>query len=131
VSHSFSAPDERAEPSAVAEEPTEAPHRRPRRRASDRGLLPMTVEAYLSLLDWSGRLLREGKPGAIPSELQPILDRLRVSASSWRGTMIHFGRRFRRDVGTTESLLGEAERLGVRRLHGIRASREAFAVPGG
>ena len=37
-----------------------------RRRASDKGLLPIKLDEYLQLLDTSGRIIREGKTGAIP-----------------------------------------------------------------
>ena len=36
------------------------------RRASDKGILPITLDEYLQLLDASGRIAREGKTGAIP-----------------------------------------------------------------
>jgi hypothetical protein len=49
----------------------------PVRRASHRGFLPMTLEEYLELLDWTGRQVRADKPGAIPLGLAPILERPR------------------------------------------------------
>jgi hypothetical protein len=99
------------------------------RRASDRGLLPMTLESYLKLLDWTGRQLRAGTKGVIPPELASILDRLRVSAESWLETITRFGRRFHRAVGLADHLNAEAERLGVTWLHGLRWSQVAFAPP--
>ncbi len=97
------------------------------RRASDRGLLPMTLESYLALLDWTGRQLRGGTRGVIPLALASILDRLQVSAESWLETIARFGRQFHRAVGLTDHLKVEARRLGVNRLHGLRWSQVAFA----
>ncbi len=37
--------------------------------------LPIELEKYLSLLDWTGRKLREESRGTIPGKLSPILDR--------------------------------------------------------
>ena len=48
------------------------------RRASDKGLLPISVEDYLQLLDASGRILRDDKAGSIPTQLAPILERLGI-----------------------------------------------------
>jgi hypothetical protein len=45
-------------------------------RASDKGLLPISLVDYLRVLDWAGRHARGDKRGAIPSELAPILERL-------------------------------------------------------
>jgi len=82
------------------------------RRASDRGLLPMTLHSYLELLDWTGRQLRVGTGGVIPQGLESILDRLQVSAESWLETVSRFGRRFHRAVGLADHLKAEAQRLG-------------------
>ena len=126
--------DERAEPRTIA---TAAPQVvaaatkrvgsvRPR-RASDRGLLPMTLQSYLELLDWTGRQLRAGTRGVIPQGLESILNRLQVSAESWLETVTQFGRRFHRAVGLAENLKAEAQRLGVNWLQGVRSSQVAFA----
>ncbi len=126
--------NERAEPLTTA---TPAPQvvsaatksvgsRRPR-RASDRGLLPMTLQTYLELLDWTGRQLRTGAHGVIPQGLESILDRLHVSAESWLETVAQFGRRFHRAVGLADHLKAEAQRLGVSWLQGVRSSQVAFA----
>jgi hypothetical protein len=40
-------------------------------RASDKGFLPMGVEDYLELLDWTGRQTVAGKTGTIPAHLAP------------------------------------------------------------
>ncbi len=53
------------------------------RRASDKGLLPITLDDYLRLLDASGRMLRTDKSGVIPAELAPILQRLGIRPSNW------------------------------------------------
>ncbi len=47
-------------------------------RVSEKGFLPMTLEEYLQLLDWMGREIRADKRGAIPADLQPILERLQI-----------------------------------------------------
>ncbi len=101
------------------------------RRASDRGLLPMSLETYLELLDWTGRQLRAGASGMIPAGLESILVRLRVTAESWLETVARFGRRFHRAVGLREHLKEEAQRLGVTWLHGQRWSQAAFAGAAG
>ena len=127
--------DERAQPLTTAtatRQPTAAtkPAGSARsRRASDRGLLPMTLESYLELLDWTGRQLRAGASGVIPASLESILVRLQVSADSWLETVTRFGRRFHRAVGISDHLKDEAQRLGVSWLHGVRWSQAAFAPP--
>ena len=99
------------------------------RRASDRGLLPMKLENYLELIDWTGRQLRAGTKGVIPASLAPILARLQVSLENWLETVARFGRRFRHAVGLAEHLEAEALRLGVARLRGLHWSQAAFAAP--
>ncbi len=45
--------------------------------------MPATLDQYLTLLDTLGRMLRQEKRGAIPSDAAPILERLGVHTSSW------------------------------------------------
>ena len=113
-------------PQVVAAATKSVGSRRPR-RASDRGLLPMTLQSYLELLDWTGRQLRAGTLGVIPRGLESILDRLQVSAESWLETVAQFGRRFHRAVGLADHLKAEAQRLGVNWLQGVRSSQVSFA----
>ncbi|MDG2381890.1 MAG: hypothetical protein P8N76_09455 [Pirellulaceae bacterium] len=53
----------------------------PEWRASDDGCLPMSVENYLLMLDWTGRQLRSGKRGRIPTGLPDILNQLKIRKS--------------------------------------------------
>jgi hypothetical protein len=50
------------------------------RRASNRGILSMGLGDYLQLLDWTGRQIHTGKRGAMPENLQPMFERLGISA---------------------------------------------------
>jgi hypothetical protein len=90
----------------------------------------MSLDEYLSLVDWTGRQIRRRSSGRIPSQLKPILERLKVIPECWLQTVKEFGRRFRRVAGRADSLAREALRRGSRWLHGSRPSRLAFAVAG-
>jgi len=96
------------------------------RRASDRGFLPMTLDEYLELLDWTGRQVRRDKRGAIPQHLLPILRRLQVNTDVWVDTIERFGRSFRRAAGRVSSLAAFAAARGKRWFQGMAASKLAF-----
>jgi REP element-mobilizing transposase RayT len=97
------------------------------RRASDRGFLPLKLDEYLQLLDWTGRQVRADRRGTIPAHLAPILARLQVSASCWVDVVTGFGRWFARAVGRPPSMEAECERCGRNWLQGISRARQAFA----
>ncbi len=59
-----------------------------RRTYLEQGFLPVTLERYLSLLDELGRVVREGKRGAIPKHLAPILERLNIDPVSWIDSLL-------------------------------------------
>lgn len=69
------------------------------RRASNKGCLPMTLDDYLTLLDWTGRQIRKGKTGRIPETCAPILERLDCSAETWLDFVQNFRLRFRNEAG--------------------------------
>ena len=74
------------------------------RRASNKGCLPMTLDGYLKLLDWTGRQFRTAKRGSIPAECVPILDRLECSEELWFDLVKNFRKRFRNQAGTLPSV---------------------------
>jgi hypothetical protein len=96
-------------------------------RCSDLGCLPLTLDVYLELLDWTGRQLRLDKRGTIPQHLAPILERLQIGQKTWVEGVKDFGRRFRTAAGHAESLAAEAARRARRWLHGITYSRAVFS----
>jgi hypothetical protein len=126
-------PDLSGAGSAAAQQATVAP--RPPvsrgRRASDRGFLPLELDDYLRLLDWTGRQLRRdcrraGHGGVIPDHLAPILTRLAIRPEGWLDLVTGFGRWFHRAAGRVGALRERAARRGRRWLHGLEASRAAF-----
>ncbi|MBL1277810.1 MAG: transposase, partial [Ectothiorhodospiraceae bacterium] len=45
--------------------------------------LPFRLTDYLELVDWTGRILRDDKRGAIPENTPPILGRLNIETKHW------------------------------------------------
>jgi hypothetical protein len=88
-------------------------------RCSDRGFLPMTVEQYLELLDWTARQLVRGKRGTTRQSAPPILERLGIAERDWLELTSNFGRLF-------HSLAGRKGLMAQQRLQ--RARR--FRAPG-
>jgi hypothetical protein len=95
-------------------------------RASDKGILSVSLEEYLQLLDWTGRQVKSGKRGAIPSELAPILDRLCINSSGWLESVEHFDKRFGRMVASSACLADKAVAAGLRWFRGVRAAAQTF-----
>ena len=97
------------------------------RRASDDEFLTLDLSDYLSLLDWTGRQIRQGKRGTIPAELAPSLDRLRIQPDGWVAVVANFGRLFKHAAGSPSKLAQHAKQTGRRWLKGIGPSRATFA----
>ncbi|MEZ6123728.1 MAG: hypothetical protein R3C49_11190 [Planctomycetaceae bacterium] len=97
------------------------------RRPSNKGFLWMTLAEYLQLLDWTGRQVRrDGKLGTIPNELQPVFDRIGMSAEIWVDCVRRFGKWHSSGVGRPESLKRQAERTGCNRSLNTGLSRKLF-----
>jgi hypothetical protein len=46
--------------------------------------IPFNLKDYLALVDWTGRVVRLDKKGAIPVSVPKILDRLDLSNTEWQ-----------------------------------------------
>lgn len=95
-------------------------------RASDKGLLPIRFVDYVALLDATGRIIREGKRGAIPAHLAPILDRLGINRSLWIDLVTKFDSYFGHIVGRAAQVLERARQAGRRWYRGRARCAEAF-----
>jgi hypothetical protein len=96
------------------------------RRASDKGLLSMSLEEYVKLLDWAGREVRADKQGAIPPHLEPILERLGITSDEFVETVTDFPGRFRRLAGRSHQIRARAKEVGRRWLHGVSHASRVF-----
>jgi hypothetical protein len=95
-------------------------------RASNQGFLPITLEKYLAILDWTGRQFRAKDRATISADLAPILARLGVNGDQWVDTVRNFGRWFKRAIGRRAALADLAARLGQSWFQGQRAASIAF-----
>ena len=96
-------------------------------RASDKGLLAISLEKYLELLDWTGRQIGSPSQGSIPASLAPILERLGIRAEHWTESVRRFDRRFGHIVGSLARLREAASRAGRHWFRGATACAALFA----
>ena len=90
--------------------------------------LPFHLRDYLELVDWTGRLLRADKHGAIPADLPTILQRLRIEPTAWLRLSTRFEADFPVLAGRIDRLRHACTVLGRRWARGAGASRQLFAT---
>ena len=88
--------------------------------------LPYHLTDYLELVDWTGRILREDKRGAIDENLPPILERLNIEAKHWLFLTQHFESRFKGLVCTAYQLKRVCEKLGYQRTPVLKGCQTHF-----
>ena len=88
--------------------------------------LPFRLTDYLELVDWSGRLLRDDKRGAIAEDTPPILIQLNIDPKHWCYLTRHFESEFKTLVGSAYKVKAACAQLGQQWAQGIRACRIAF-----
>ena len=89
--------------------------------------LPFRLTDYLELVDWSGRIIRENKKGAIPEDLPDILQRLNLDARHWLYLTQNFEHPFKHLVGTAHNIRSACETLGKCWAHGISQCERLFS----
>ena len=99
-------------------------------RASDKGFLPISREAYLQLLDWTARNLAPGKRGRSPESLAPLFTRLGLDEDAWCGLVAEFGKLFYNVAGQPQTIDHSASRITQRRYHMSSQARKLFANSG-
>ena len=96
------------------------------RRATDMGILPITLDVYVQLLKTTGEMLRSGERTTIPKDLVALLDRMEVNPEAWVETVEGYDELFGDVVGSASSIKQAAEEMGVSRLKGTAAGGRVF-----
>lgn len=89
--------------------------------------LPFRLDDYLELVDWTGRVMREDRRGAIPNDLPPILKRLTIDPQHWLYLTRHFESPFKGLVGSVYKLKQSCQLLGYVRTPGLRHCQAYFS----
>lgn len=89
--------------------------------------ISFSVIGYLELLDWTGKQIREDKPGKISDDAPPVLQRLSISAEHWVYLCTNFESRFKGLVGTVHSLEQACVHFKRRKRPNLSASASLFA----
>lgn len=89
--------------------------------------LPFKLTDYLELLDWTGRIIREDKRGAIAKELPPILQRLNINTENWIELTQTIETNFKGFIGQPESLHNALTHFNRQRRSCVQSSHSLLA----
>ena len=76
--------------------------------------LPFSLLDYIELVDWSGRIIREDKRGAISNQRPKLLSILSLDDDTWLSLASNFGKDYHGAVGSLEALAAYASNTGKR-----------------
>ena len=88
--------------------------------------LPFHIKDYIELVDWTGRIIRQDKRGAIDNNLPPILERLDIEPQKWITLTTQFESRFKTLVGTTDRLRRLKSVFQLKRSSGFKHCQALF-----
>ena len=71
--------------------------------------LPITREDYFLLVEATGRIVREDKRGAIPTEVSQLVSRYGITPEKWLKQVRNFDRCFSYCAGDSEAILDFAQ----------------------
>ena len=90
--------------------------------------LNITFKDYLELVDSTGRILREDKPGRILDHHEPILTRLNLTPSGWLNIVQNLETHFYYVLGSGEKFLNFAKTCRVRPPMGRKMIEQCYKV---
>ena len=89
--------------------------------------IPFDLDEYLELIDWTGRILREDKSGAIDTNLPPILERLAITPNAWKTLTSSFERHFSHWVGKEQLVQKIYQDKDYQRIPSTKSHRSLFS----
>jgi len=91
--------------------------------------ISISLQQYLSLLDWTGRQIKKNKAGHIPLDLEPILKRIGINPAEWINSANNFGHWFKRVAGDAQSMKRAAMEAGQKWFQGVSVAKKLFQTP--
>jgi len=76
--------------------------------------IPFSLLDYIELVDWSGRIIREDKRGAISGQRPRLISTLGLDDETWLSLASSFGKDYHGAVGSLEALATYASNTGKR-----------------
>jgi len=67
--------------------------------------LPFKLIDYFTLVEWTGRCVREDKRGEIPPDIKPLFQRFQVNEHDWLAVIQEFNRHFIHAAGSQAKML--------------------------
>ena len=92
-------------------------------------LTGMETMDYLSLVEWTGKHLRDDKRGYIPADLEPLLKRFELDTQNWVQNVKDYGGLFFRVAGRLEQLADRARKKGCNWFWGHSGSKQLYERP--
>ena len=74
--------------------------------------IPYAFIDYFELVDWTGRIIRDDKRGALSEQRPGMLDVLGLESATWLELATHFGKDYHGAVGSLEELAQYAANTG-------------------
>lgn len=81
--------------------------------------LPIRLNDYIELVEWTGKQLSPDKRGVIPKKAPPVLKHLHISEQRWARQVKGIGSIYWRVIGDVDDLLEIAKQLNQRWLKGL------------
>jgi len=88
--------------------------------------IPFILQDYLDLIDWTGRIIRPDKRGAISESAPPILDRLALPTDAWKLLTTEFEQQFQNWVGSEHIVKRACHAQGYQRTPKAQNLRRLF-----
>ncbi len=88
--------------------------------------IAFTLEDYLELADWTGRIVRDDKRGSIDASTPGILQKLQLDEDTWMETVQDFSKGFYSFVGPEKQLKLLCQKQKRHWVRGINACRKLF-----
>ena len=98
------------------------------RSSAPSAALPLSVADYLEVIDWTARLTRADKRGAIPATEPPILRKLGLSERQWSTQTLGTETRYARAIGCAQSLIEKARSMGQCWMKGVSGARSLMRL---